>query len=364
MKNFHVLAINPGSTSTKVAVFKNDECLFEFKLNHSPQELEKYDSIWEQYNFRKEAISKALSEQNGFSADQLDAIVGRGGLINPVTGGTYRVNQAMMDDARAGVQGQHASNLGCGIAFDMGLEHNIPAFIVDPPVVDDFEPLARISGHKEFTRVSTMHALNVFATARKYAKDINKKLTDLNLIVVHMGGGITVAAVKKGKAINANNALYEGPFSPERSGSVPMFKLLDRAFNEFEKGTSLPEMKKMLVGRGGLVSYFNTNDAILVENKALEKIPEYELIYQAIAYQVAEEVGKRATNLCGKADAILLTGGLAYSKPLVEWITERTEFIAPIKTYPGEAELESLAQGALRILKGEEKALEYPDRRI
>jgi butyrate kinase len=355
MKSYHILTVNPGSTSTKIGVFKNNECLFEINVSHSPKQLEQFSQIWDQYTFRKEEIVKAL-EKKEFPIEKLDAVVGRGGLIKPIPSGTYYVDQKMIDDARIGYQGHHASNLGCVIAYSIGWEYSIPSFIVDPPAVDDLEPVARISGHKDFERSSLVHALNVFATARKHADIINKKITDLNLIVAHLGGGITVTALKKGKAVNVNHGLYEGPFSPERSGSLPMFKVLDK----IESGEiSIGDLRKMIVGKGGLISYFNTNDARDVEKMVLAGSEKYKLVYDAMAYQIAEEVGKRATNLKGEIDGIILTGGLAYSNMLVGLIKERVEFISKIFIYPGESELEALAHGALRVLKGDEIAKQY-----
>ncbi|MCF6183662.1 MAG: butyrate kinase, partial [Bacteroidales bacterium] len=270
--------------------------------------------------------------------------------------GTYYVDQEMINDARNGYQGQHASNLGCVIAYSIGWENSIPSFIVDPPAVDDLEPIARISGHKDFERSSLLHALNIFATAREHAQVLKKKITDLNLIVAHLGGGITVAALKKGKAVNVNHGLYEGPFSPERSGSLPLFKYLDKCLSGKYSET---ELKKMVVGKGGLMSYFNTNDARNVERFVAAGSEKYELVYKAMAYQIAEEIGRRATNLKGEIDGIIITGGLAHSELLTGWIRERIDFLGKVNIYPGEAELKALAQGALRVLKGEERAKHY-----
>ncbi len=357
MKTYYILTINPGSTSTKIGVFKDEDLLFEINVSHSPKQLEQFDNIWEQYSFRKKEIIIALKKEK-FDLNKLDAVVGRGGLIKPIPSGTYYVDQDMIDDARIGYQGQHASNLGCVIAYSIGWEHSIPSFIVDPPAVDDLEALARISGNKEFERSSLLHALNIFSTAREYAKDIKKKITNLNLIIAHMGGGITVAALKKGKAINVNHGLYEGPFSPERSGSLPLFKFMDKCKSS---KYSEKKLKKMVVGKGGLVSYFNTNDARDVEKMVNAGSEKYKLVFEAMAYQIAEEIGKRATNLKGEIDAIILTGGLAHSKMLTSWILERVKFISKTLIYPGESELEALAQGGLRVLRGEERAKHYTE---
>ncbi len=355
MKKYHILTVNPGSTSTKIGVFQNEKNLFEINVSHSPKQLEQFANIWEQYTFRKEEIISAI-EKHGFDLAKLDAVVGRGGLIKPIPSGTYYIDQEMINDARIGYQGQHASNLGCVIAYSIGWEHSIPSFIVDPPAVDDLEPLARISGHADFERSSLLHALNVFATAREHAQSVKKNLQDINLIVAHLGGGVTVTALKQGKAVNVNHGLYEGPFSPERSGSLPLLKFLSAALSE--KYTE-NELKKIVVGRGGLVSYFNTNDARKVEELVKAGSEKHALVFQAMAYQIAEEIGRRATNLKGKIDGIILTGGLAHSKILVGWIKERVDFLSKVYVYPGESELEALAQGGLRVLRGEERAKNY-----
>ncbi len=358
MKSYHILTINPGSTSTKIGVFKNDDLLFELNVSHSPKQLEEFTEIWDQYTFRKNEIVAALKSK-GFDMNTLDAVVGRGGLIKPVPSGTYYIDQEMIEHARVGLQGHHASNLGCVIAYSIGWENNIPSFIVDPPAVNDLEPLAKISGHKDFERNSIMHALNIFATARKYAKSIGKRYDELNLVVAHMGGGVTVAALRDGKAINVNNGLYEGPFTPERSGSLPLFPFMEKCLS----GKYTPqELKKMVVGRGGLVSYFNTNNARDVEKMVAAGSEKYKLIFEAMAYQIAEEIGKRATNLKGKVDAVLLTGGLAHSKTLTGWIKERTEFISKVEILAGEQELTALAEGGLRVLRNEDRAKDYAGR--
>ena len=303
MKTYHILTINPGSTSTKIGVFKNEECLFEINVSHSPKQLEQFSQIWDQYTFRKEEIITVL-EKNKFSLKKLDAVVGRGGLIKPIPSGVYLIDQEMIEDARSGYQGHHASNLGCVIAYSIGWEYSLPAFIVDPPAVNDLEALAKVSGHKKIERGSLLHALNIFATARMYAQKVKKNFEDLNLIVAHMGGGITVAALKEGKAVNVNNGLDEGPFTPERSGQLPMIQFMKMCLSgDYTES----ELKKMLVGKGGLVSYFGTNNALDIENMTIAGSPQHSLIFEAMAYQVAQEIGARATNLKGKVDAIILT---------------------------------------------------------
>jgi len=355
MKKYTILTINPGSTSTKIGVFENENLLFEHTVRHNSNIIEKYGTVWEQYTFRKKEIV-AILEKNNFDLSKLDAVVGRGGLIKPIPSGIYTVDEEMIQDARIGYQGQHASNLGCVIAYSIGWEFGLPSYIIDPPAVDDFEPLARISGYAGIERSSLLHALNIFATARNYAKSINKNFLDLNLIIAHLGGGISVAAIKDGKAINSNNGIDEGPFTPERSGRLPLMKFIELC--KSGKYTEA-ELKKIVAGKGGLVSYFNTNKAHEVEDMAKSGSPKFKLVYEAMAYQIAEEIGARATNLKGKVDAVILTGGIAHSEMLCNLVQERVEHIAPFKVIPGELELEALAAGAVRALNGEEQVKKY-----
>ena len=355
MKQYLILTINPGSTSTKIGVFKNETAVFETTVRHSTRKLEQYQKIWEQYAFRKNEIVATLHKQ-GMNIADLDAVVARGGLIRPIPSGIYLIDEKMIDDARVGIQGQHASNLGCVMAYGIAWQYSLPAYIVDPPTIDDLEPLARISGLEAIKRNSLFHALNIFATARKFAADHQQDFRNLNLIVAHLGGGITVAALRKGRAINTNNGLDEGPFTPERSGSLPLLSFIELCFSgQYDKAT----LKKMVAGKGGLVSYFKTNSAVAIENLAKSGSKKFRLVYEAMAYQISEAIGSRATNLHGKVDAIILTGGLSYSQMLCQWIEERTSFISPVYRYPGENELQALALGGLRVLRGEEMARHY-----
>ena len=351
-----ILAINPGSTSTKIAVFDDESSVLEKTIRHSSEELKDFKNIIEQYDFRVKVIENVLKE-NGFKLEDFDAFVGRGGLLHPIESGTYRVNEAMLEDLKECKYGEHASNLGAIIAYNLATKVNKPAYIVDPVVVDEMEPLARYSGLKGIERKSIWHALNQKAVARRAAKDLHKKYDEVNLIVVHLGGGISVAAHKKGRTVDVNNALNgDGPFAPERAGGLPTISLVDLCMSG---KYTYEEMKKLLAGKGGLVSHLGTNNAIEVEER-IEKGDEYaKLVYEAMAYQVAKTVGEMAAVLKGEVDAIILTGGLAHSKMLTEWIKERTSFIAPVLLYPGEDEMRALAEGALRVLKGEEKEKIY-----
>lgn len=353
---YKLLMINPGSTSTKIGVYEDEKEVLVETLRHSSEEIGKYEGIYEQFNFRKDVILNVLKEKN-FDINTLDAIVGRGGLLKSIEGGTYAVNEAMLNDLKIGVQGQHASNLGGIIASEIGKTLDIPAFIVDPVVVDEMIDVARISGLPEIERKSIFHALNQKAVAKRYAKENGKKYEELNLIVAHMGGGISVGAHMAGKVVDVNNALDgDGPFSPERSGGLPVGDLAKMCFSG---KYTIEDIKKMINGKGGFVAYLNTNDAKEVIDKAQAGDEKYKLIFEAMGYQVAKEIGKCAAVLSGKVDAIILTGGIAYGKPIVNYIKERVEFITNVVVYPGEDELLALAEGGLRVLNGQEMAKEY-----
>ena len=356
MEVFRILAINPGSTSTKIAIYDNEKEVFETTLRHSNEEIDQYEKISDQYDFRKQVILTALSD-NGINLTKLSAVVGRGGLLKPIKGGTYAVNDQMLVDLKAAQMGEHASNLGGMIANEIAQQLNIPAFIVDPVVVDELEPVARISGMPEIERISIFHALNQKAVARRYAHENNKPYESLNLIVAHLGGGISVGAHEKGRVVDVNNALDgEGPFSPERTGGLPVGDLAKLCFSG--KYTHA-DIKKMIKGKGGLVAYLGTNDGRDVVKMIEAGDEKAKLIFEAMAYQVAKEIGSCAAVLKGHVDAIILTGGLAYGAMLTQWIKDRVSFISEVIIYPGEDEMSALAQGGLRVLRNEEKAQIY-----
>jgi len=353
-----ILAINPGSTSTKIAVFDiYSNKIFQTSIKHSAEELAPYTSIVDQYEFRKKVVLETLKEA-GIEINSIKVVVGRGGLVKPIPSGLYEVNEAMKEDLRKGVLGEHASNLGGLIADDIAKE--IPgakAFIADPVVVDEMDDIARISGHPRFQRISIFHALNQKAIARLHAKSQGKNYDDLNLIVAHLGGGISVGAHRKGKVVDVNQALDgEGPFSPERSGTLPVGALAKLCFSG---EVTYDEVKKMITGKGGLVAYLGTNDALEVENRVKSGDAYAKLIYEAMAYQVSKEIGACATVLKGEVDAILITGGIAYDKIFVDWIKERVSFIAPVYVYPGEDEMQALAYNGICYLKGEITPKQY-----
>lgn len=356
-KEYRILIINPGSTSTKIGVFDNEVSIFEKTIRHDTEVINTFTNIIAQYEFRKNTILETLDKE-GINISKLSAVCGRGGLLRPIEGGTYAVNEMMLDDLRSGFSGQHASNLGGIIAYEIASGLNIPSFIVDPVVVDELDPIARISGFSLIERKSIFHALNQKAVARRVAKDLGKKYTDLNLIVTHMGGGITVGIHKKGRVVDVNNGLHgDGPFSPERAGTVPAGDLVALCFTGEHYRE---EIMKRLVGQGGLVGYLGTNDAVKVEQRIEAGDQEAKLVYDAMAYQVAKEIGAASAVLSGKVDAIILTGGLAYGKGFVKSITDRINWIADVIVQPGENELQALAEGALRVLRGEEDVKTYP----
>jgi butyrate kinase len=350
------LIINPGSTSTKIGVFEDETLLFEETLRHSTEEIAKYASIVDQKDFRKEIIINLLKEKD-FDIHSLNMVVGRGGMLKPIPGGTYAVSDALLEDLKIGVQGQHASNLGGILAREIGDSIGVPSYIVDPVVVDELEPISRYSGVPELPRISVFHALNQKAVAKRYAKENGKSYDSLNLVVVHMGGGVSVGAHKKGKVIDIFNALDgDGAFSPERAGGVPSGALIRMCFSG--KYTE-KEVYKKIVGGGGFNAYCGTNDMRDVSKMVQDGDTKAAEVREAFIMQVAKDIGSMACVLNGKVDQIIVTGGIAYDKTVVAGLKERAEWIAPFTVYPGEDELLALVQGGLRVLNGEEKAMEY-----
>ncbi|MDD5092049.1 MAG: butyrate kinase [Candidatus Wallbacteria bacterium] len=356
MEKFRVLVINPGSTSTKVGAFDGEEKLFVETIRHDHLEIEKFERIIDQYEFRARIIEKMLSDR-GLGLDTFHAIVGRGGLLKPVQGGVLAVNATMLKDLKEAKRGEHASNLGAIIAWELASRNSIPSFIVDPVVVDEMEPVARLSGLPDIERISIFHALNQKATARRAARELGKKYEEVNLIVAHMGGGISVGAHKQGRVVDVNNALNgDGPFSPERTGDLPVSALVKMCYSgKFTES----EIQKKIKGKGGLVAYLGTADGREVEKRIDDGDAKARLVFEAMAYQVAKEIGAMAAVLGGSVDGIVLTGGLVYDKYIPGWIEERVSFIGRVFRYPGEDEMEALRDGALRVLGGEETANEY-----
>ncbi|SHH19149.1 butyrate kinase [Tepidibacter thalassicus] len=350
MSRVYILVINPGSTSTKVALFKGCENVIQKNLIHSSKELEKYEKVSDQFEFRKKMIVDWI-KQEGYKMDDLIAVVGRGGLLRPMPGGTYRVTDKMIEDLKIGIQGEHASNLGGIIAKAIADEQNIESFIVDPVAVDEFEDIARISGMPEIERKSLGHALNIKAVGRRVANRLGKKFEDINMIVAHLGGGISVAPLRKGKSIDYNNANEMGPFSPERTGGVPVGDLVKMCFSG---KYTYEEIKSKIRGKGGLVGYLGTNDAREVVKRIETGDKKAKLVFEAMGYQIAKEIGSMATVLKGDVEFIVITGGLAYSEYLTNYIKPMIDFIAPVIIEPGEDEMRALNEGALRVINKEE----------
>ncbi len=357
MKSSRILVINPGSTSTKIAVYDNTVCSLLKTLHHSMAELEPYKTISEQFEFRKEVILAELVHDR-IHLDSINIVIGRGGLTYPLKSGVYYINELMVDHCLRGVMGEHASNLGSLIAYNIAQLHpGTIALIADPVVTDEMDDVARVSGHPLFKRMSIFHALNQKAVARQHAAKIGKHYEELDLIVVHLGGGITIGAHHHGRVIDVNNGLDgEGPFSPERSGSLPVGALIDACFSG--KYTQ-EEIRSMVSGHGGLVAYLGTNDAREVEINANNGDEKSAFYLEAMAYQVSKSIGEMATVLKGHIDGILITGGIAYDRKLMAQIRERVEFIAAVSVYPGQDELRSLAMNALMVARGEVEAFVY-----
>lgn len=350
------LIINPGSTSTKIGVFEDETLLFEETLRHSTEEIASYASIVDQKDFRKDIILNLLNSKD-FDIKSLDVVVGRGGMLKPIPGGTYPVSDSLLEDLKIGVQGQHASNLGGILAKEIGDSIGVPSYIVDPTVVDELEDVARYSGVPELPRISVFHALNQKAVAKRYAKEIGKDYNSLNLVVVHMGGGVSVGAHRQGKVIDVFNALDgDGAFSPERAGAVPSGALIKMCYSG---KYSEAEAYKKICGNGGFNAYLGTNDMRDVEKMASEGNKKAADVRNAFIHQVAKDIGSMACVLNGRVDQIIATGGIAYDKGVIAGLKEKCEWIAPFTVYPGEDELLALAQGAIRVLNGEEAAKEY-----
>lgn len=350
------LIINPGSTSTKIGIFEDEELKMDETLRHSTEEIAKYDSIIDQKDFRKNIILDFLKEKN-IDVNTFNVIVGRGGLLKPIEGGTYEVTDAVIKDLEIGVQGQHASNLGGILAREIADQIGVKAYIVDPVVVDELSDVARVSGMPDVQRTSIFHPLNQKAVARRYAKSVGKKYEDLTLVVAHLGGGVSVGAHDHGRIVDVYSAFEgDGAMSPERCGGLPTGALIRLCYSgKFSE----KEMLKKATGAGGFNAYLGTNDAREVMKKIDAGDEKARLIMDAFIFQVCKDIGAQATVLKGKVDQIIITGGIAYNDRITSAMKERIGFIAPVTVYPGEDELLALAQGAIRVMNGEEKAKVY-----
>lgn len=353
---YKILAINPGSTSTKIALYENEQEILVKTLDHPAEEMDKFEKVVDQFQMRKDVVLLFLKD-NGFDVNKLDAVVGRGGMLPPVKSGAYKVNELMVDRLKNRPVVEHASNLGALIAHEIASSIGKEAYIYDSVKVDELIPEARISGMPALPRTSTSHVLNSRAMAIKAAKNMGKNYTEMNFVVAHMGGGVSLSVFEKGRLSDIISD-DEGPFSPERSGRVNLRPFMDMCFSgKYDKKT----VGKMISGNGGLKGYLGTTDAREVEKMIHEGNDEANLVYRAMAYQIAKGIGELATVLKGNVDAIILTGGIAYSKMMTDMIKERVEFIAPVEIMAGENEMESLALGTLRVLRNEEQAKEYTE---
>ncbi|WP_077197010.1 butyrate kinase [Prevotella ihumii] len=352
---YKILAINPGSTSTKISVANDTELVFVEDIKHKREDIQKFETIFDQYEYRKQHILAEL-EKRGIALD-FDTCVGRGGLYKAVPSGVFRVTQEMIDDQKK-TEHQHACDLGCMLAYEIAnLIPNCQSFIADPGVVDEMAPEAHISGHPSAPRICIWHALNQKAIARRYARDINDKYENLNLIICHLGGGISIAAHEKGRAIDANNALNgEGPFSPERTGSLPMNEIIRLCFHS---GKTEEELVRVVSSQGGLLAHLGTNDMREIQQRIKDGDKQAELVVLAMVWNVAKAIAAEGAVLCGKVDAVLLTGGLAYSEMLVGMLKKRIEYLAPVVVYPGQDEMLALTENAVAALNGEREIQEY-----
>ncbi len=349
-----IFVINPGSTSTKIAVYEDDKLVWMTGAHHPLNELAVFGSVYEQYEYRKDFILKRL-EDAGIALD-FDIVMARGGLLKPLNGGVYAVNEKMRHDL-IHAKMEHACNLGALIASDIAEKCGCEAFIADPVVVDEFQPESRYTGIPGMQRKSIFHALNSKAVSRLYAESIEKKYEDLNLIVAHLGGGISIGAHRKGRVIDVNNALDgEGPFSTERAGTLPAGQLVELCFSG---KYTIKQIKQMLSGKGGLTAYLGTNDMITISSKAQEGDMEYKSVVEAMLYTVAKQIGAMFVALNGQVDAIILTGGIAYSDYCIDILRKRIDYLAPIIVKPGENEMESLAYNALGLMRGKLTLQEY-----
>jgi butyrate kinase len=350
-----ILAINPGATSTKVAVYDDEEPVFVESIRHEAEELAKFDHTYDQYEFRAKTIRDAIEKYN-VNIETLDAVVGRGGPFKPLVSGTYRVNFAMKADVKQGnVQADHISNIGCLLADEIATPLGIPAYIVDPVSVDEFDDVAYVSGMKELPRISLAHSLNIKMVAKRHASKMGARYDDLNLVIVHLGGGISITAHRKGRQIDANNANDGGPFSPQRTGSLPVTGLVKLCYSgEYTER----DMLKKLIKAGGMLSLVGTDNMIEVVEKA-NTDAHFDLVLRAFVYQVGKSIGEYSAALKGDVDAILITGGIAQNEPVMDMIREYVDWIAPIYVYPGEDEMEGLVMGVLRVVNGEEEEKEY-----
>lgn len=356
--DYKVLAINPGATSTKIAVYAGETPLLKKNIPHSTSDLAAFENTAEQFNYRLSLIKGALSDAQ-IEPTSLGAIVGRGGLLKPLASGTYLVNAKMVEDLMERPAADHASNLGAVIAYNMANKLNIPAFIVDPVVVDEYEDIARLSGHPSIVRTSRLHALNMKAVGRRVACRLGKTYEEMIFVIAHLGSGFSITVHDRGQMIDSTNALEEGPFSIERSGDLPVTQLIEFCHRQFQDGKSIEHVQKILTRESGVYGYLGTKDLRKAERRAEGGDSLADGVLDAMAYQVSKAVGAMATVVRGKVNRIILTGGVAHSKRITTSIKEKVEYIAPVSVEPGEGELLAMVEGALMVLRGIVTAKNY-----
>jgi butyrate kinase len=350
-----ILVLNLGSTSTKVAMYEAEKVVWAESVNHTQEELNDCREQGE-FELRKNCILDVVARR-GASLDDIDCVASRGSNVKPISGGIYAITPEMIDDMQCGKYGLHANMYGGMVAYDLGQQKNIPALTVDPPTIDEFCESARYSGIPQLTRQSRFHALNQKATARKVAGKLGKSYDEVNLIVAHLGGGISVGAHRKGNAIDVNNALDgDGPFSPERAGSLPAGDLVKMCFSG---DYTQQQVMELVQGKGGLFSYLGTKSGLEIEKRISEGDSRFEEVFETMCFQIAKEIGSCAAVLEGEVDAIALTGSLAYSQRVVDSLTRKVSFLAPVHVDPGENEMDALASGAMRYFTGQEQLATY-----
>ncbi|MDO5062743.1 MAG: butyrate kinase [Peptostreptococcaceae bacterium] len=350
-----LLVINPGGTSTKVSIFDREQELLKKNITHSYEELKEFERVMDQLEYRKALILDFVKSE-GYKVSDFEAIVGRGGLMKPIPGGVYRVNDAMINDLKNRINGEHASNLGACLAFEIAEQIGKPAFIVDPVSVDEFLDVSRITGIKDIVKASWLHALNHKAVCRLVAEKIGSSYQNSNFIVAHLGSGISIVAHQNGKMIDGSGGRSDGPFSPERSGGLPTYDLINLCFSG---KYTYDEMVDKVSNSGGMYSYLKTKDMKVIEERALSGDKEYRLILDAFCYKVAKEIASYTASLEGKVNGVIITGGIAYSNYVVEYLKKKIGWIAEFFVVPGEMEMEALAKGAVRVLSEQEQESVY-----
>lgn len=350
-----ILVINPGGTSTKISLFQGEKEIFKENISHTQADLNDFKTVFDQFTYRKNLIVNIL-EKNKYKINELGCVVGRGGLMKPIAGGVYPVNDKMIEDLRNAINGEHASNLGAVLAKNIGDEAGIPSFVVDPVSVDEFDEISRITGISDIEKASWLHALNHKAVCRKTAGKMGGEYKDYNFIVAHLGSGISIVAHKNGNMIDGSGGRSDGPFSPERSGGLLAYPLIKLCYSG--KYTE-SEMVNKVSNIGGMYDYLGTKDMVGIEEMIKNGDAKAKLIMEAFIYQVSKEIAMYGASLCGRVDSIILTGGIAYSKLVTSGVKERVSYLGPVEVIGGEMEMEALALGAVRVFERKEETKVY-----